>query len=64
MKAAGSRLRWTGHVQRTIEERLTKKAWETEGYRQRRQNVALHRKDQGGRRRVALSCCLMFLKIP
>ena len=40
MKVVGSRLRWTGHIQRMSEERLTKRTRKTKevGRRRRRPN--------------------------
>ena len=46
MKVAGSRMRWTGHVQRMGEDRLSKRAWKAEeGGRRRRGRPKLRWKD-------------------
>ena len=46
MKVAGSRMRWTGHVRRMGEDRLSKKAWKgDEGGRRRRRRPKLRWKD-------------------
>ena len=37
----GRRLRWAGHIQRLSEERLTKRAWETEEGDRRKEEARL-----------------------
>ena len=46
MKVAGSRMRWAGHVQRMVEDRLSKRAWKAEeGGRRKRGRPKLRWKD-------------------
>ena len=45
MKVAGSRMRWAGHVQRMGEDRLSKRAWNTEEGGRRRRRPKLRWKD-------------------
>ena len=46
MKVAGSRMKWSGHVQRMGEDRLSKRAWKAEeGGRRRRGRPKLRWKD-------------------
>ena len=45
MKVVGSRLGWTGHIQRMNEGRLTKRAWKTEESGRRRERPKLRWRD-------------------